>query len=68
MKFFMALCVVAIHTGPLYDFDSNIQNFGYNQVFALAVPYFFLAAGFFLGEKALKDGIAFIEVLKNYLT
>lgn len=40
-KFIMAVCVVAIHTQPLYGVDSISMQQSFNMITSLAVPYFF---------------------------
>lgn len=47
-KFFMAICVVAIHTQPLFDCFSNFALRLYNCLVPLAVPFFFLSNGFLM--------------------
>ena len=51
VKFIMALFVVAIHlhpfSGKLYGFSYRL----YESIVRLAVPFFFLTTGFFLGKK-----------------
>lgn len=51
MKFVMALVVVAIHTEPLFCVNNTCILSLYNSVTSLAVPFFFLASGYFLGLK-----------------
>lgn len=50
-KFFMAICVVAIHTQPLFDYTSNFALRLYNGLVTLAVPFFFLSNGFLMAKK-----------------
>lgn len=50
-KFIMALCVIAIHTRPLYYSTSEIANSLLDSVVSMAVPFFFLASGFLLAKK-----------------
>ena len=52
-KFFFAICIVALHTHAL-DFLPHMANYMITKVvFRAAVPYFFVASGFFLGNKLL---------------
>ena len=48
-KLFFAIMVVAIHTHALADF--NAEWFMGTYITNFAVPYFFVASGWFLGEK-----------------
>lgn len=50
-KFIMAIIVVAIHTGPLINCKNELLITIYNNITKLAVPFFFLSSGFFLGKK-----------------
>lgn len=50
-KFIMAICVVAIHTQPLISCNNTIILALYQSIVSLAVPFFFVASGFFLGKK-----------------
>ena len=53
-KFFSALVVVAIHFPPFEDVNATVSFLIKNVMCRLAVPFFFLAAGFFL-EKKIRD-------------
>lgn len=50
-KFIMAIIVVAIHTAPLINCYNETILTIYNNITSLAVPFFFLSAGFLLGKK-----------------
>ena len=50
IKLLMAVCVVAIHTEPLYG-HSGVGYAVYTGVVHCAVPFFFLASGFLLAVK-----------------
>lgn len=68
VKFIMSVVVIAIHTCPLIDCNSNIILGIYNILAAASVPFFFIAAGFLLSKKLTftyveKD----IGILKKYL-
>lgn len=53
MKFFFALCIVFIHTGL---FVESLGGYYIESILLrLAVPYFFVCSGFFLGRKLEKD-------------
>lgn len=72
-KFFMAICVVAIHTWGTPDCPRSLEIL-YGCIVNCAVPFFFLASGFFLGKKLnradsachqtiiLKDLLRFIKL------
>lgn len=50
-KLLMAICVVAIHTCPLYFCEIGIVNSIYDSFVNMAVPFFFLSSGFLLAQK-----------------
>lgn len=52
-KFFMAICVIAIHTIPFYGYTNIVVDEVFENIIRCAVPFFFMATGFFL---ALKSG------------
>lgn len=54
-KFIFAICIVVLHSNVISnpDVDYFIQAF----LLRLAVPYFFVASGFFLGLKCYNSGI-----------
>lgn len=51
LKFIMAVCVVAIHTQPLYSIQSIVVQRLFDTITSLAVPYFFSVSGFLLFSK-----------------
>lgn len=52
-KFFFAVCIVVLHTEAL-DFLPYTANYMITKVLLrAAVPYFFIASGFFLGKKLI---------------
>ena len=55
-KLIMAVCVVAIHTNPLYKCDNKIIVNIYNTVVGAANPFFFLSSGFLIGKKYFRGG------------
>lgn len=65
VKLLMALVVVAIHTLPPATFPKGISRC-VSAVYALAVPFFFVASGFFLGykvsEKIQAEKLAYIRI------
>lgn len=51
VKFIMAICVIAIHTNPLVNFNNiYVINF-YNFFLSLAVPFFFVTSAYLLFSK-----------------
>ena len=50
-KLIMAICVVAIHTNPLYSCDNKTIVSIYNTVVGVANPFFFLSIVFLIGKK-----------------
>lgn len=61
-KFFMAISVVAIHVEIFKDFGNKIISNILFNLLDLAVPYFFIASGFFF---FLKINLAISNVQKN---
>jgi len=51
LKLFFSICVVAIHTGIFDDRNSLTQYFIFQSIFRLAVPFFFVCSGYFIGLK-----------------
>ena len=67
LKFFFCLCVVAIHCDSLAGVNPNLKYFVTQGVFRLAVPFFFVASGYFLGRK-IHNGVEDIDrVYKRYV-
>jgi peptidoglycan/LPS O-acetylase OafA/YrhL len=50
-KFVMALLVVAIHTHPENEIENKLILDIINCIYSIAVPFFFVASGFFLYNK-----------------
>ena len=55
-KLIMAICVVAIHTNPLYSCDNKTAVSIYNTVVGAANPFFFLSSGFLIGKTYFGGG------------
>ncbi len=55
MKFIMAIFVVSIHTEPLTGVKSPVLYTLWDCVVRCAVPFFFIASGFFIGKKMCGD-------------
>lgn len=68
-KLIMAICVVAIHTHPLEKCVIGLANNMYDSFVGMAVPFFFIAAGFLLGNKMeiLFTGEKNEFIIKKYL-
>ena len=66
-KFFFAVCIVALHAKALHFLPETTDYMITRLVFRLAVPYFFIASGFFLGKKlfALKKE-EYADVIRAY--
>nr|RQE06709.1 hypothetical protein D6110_07290 [Lactococcus lactis]RQE16770.1 hypothetical protein D6116_10995 [Lactococcus lactis]RQE28109.1 hypothetical protein D6117_11445 [Lactococcus lactis] len=66
----MVVCVVAIHTQPLYSIQSIVVQLLFDTITSLAVPYFFSVSGFLLFSK-IDENISCrknMEVCKRYLS
>lgn len=66
-KFFMAIMVIAIHTNPIVGMENT---FFINLVIAIegfAVPFFFVASGFFLQLKLQESGVEGERYFRKYL-
>ena len=63
-KFIMAIFVVAIHTHPFKGIDSNLFVNIWNVIITFAVPYFFIASGFFLFLKVNKETDKSLQLVK----
>lgn len=70
LKFIMAVCVVAIHTQPLYSIQSIVVQRLFDTITSLAVPYFFSVSGFLLFSKIDANILSrkSMEVCKKYLS
>ncbi len=59
-KFIFALCIMAIHSGigqsEVY-IKGTFASYLYPLLFRLAVPYFFVASGYFFGRKIYNCGV-----------
>lgn len=66
-KFIACLCVVVIHTGSFSNANETLIWGIYAAFIDLAVPFFFVSSGFFLGEKILKGVSSVKETVKNYV-
>ena len=68
-KLLMSICVIAIHTHPLKNCTNQIINLLFSKTVNLAVPFFFLASGFFLAFKMDEpfSSTKNINIVKTYL-
>lgn len=68
-KLVMAILVVAIHTNPMVACENGTILSVYNSLVSLAVPFFFIASGFFLGKKmtATIGDEENLKTIKSYL-
>ena len=68
-KFFFAVCIIALHTG-VHNVFSGDMNFYIEKIFfRTAVPFFFVASGFFFGKKIYSNNSYKHEInnsLKKY--
>ncbi len=55
-KLIMAVCVIAIHTNPLYECNSKAVISIYNTLVCVANPFFFLSSGYLIGKKYFGGG------------
>lgn len=71
-KLLMSFCVVAAHTEPLILCTNQLVIECYYSIIGLAVPFFFIAAGFLLGKKLKypfeKNLIYNQGIVKKYLS
>ena len=66
LKFFFMLCVIAIHS----NIESIFEKAGWyilHCIFRLAVPFFFVASGFFFMAKLEKSGGGLEQTVKSYI-
>lgn len=67
LKFFFSICIIAIHTGLLYDTNPTVNWYLTHMILRLAVPFFFIISGFFYGRKILKDKSKIDDITKSYI-
>lgn len=80
LKLIMAICVIAIHTRPLYNCGNITVTRVYDSVVGIANPVFFLSTGFLIGKKffhrcvgggiscsTYKKTIAYVYIMDNPL-
>lgn len=64
-KFIFAICIIGIHTS-FYPI-TILRYFTLNLVYRTAVPFFFIASGFFLGRKVYSNINAFEGTIRKSL-
>lgn len=64
MKFIFALLIVALHKNPLTSINLNVNFFIVNYIARLAVPFYFIASGYFLFRKTSYEEIDISIVFK----
>ncbi|MDQ0062202.1 serine racemase VanT catalytic subunit [Paenibacillus harenae] len=57
-KLVAALLVIAVHTGPLMTYSPQADFLLTGIIARLAVPFFFIASGYFLFRKAMNDYVS----------
>lgn len=67
LKFIFALFVVTIHCDSLAGVNADVKYYVTQSVLRLAVPFFFVASGFFLGRKINQNFVAIDSTYKNYI-
>lgn len=69
-KFFCSLLVVTMHLNPFRDINPTVSLFVNNCFCRIAVPFFFLASGFFISNKITNknNALAYLKrLIKLYL-
>ena len=67
-KFFFCLCIVFLHTGAVQSLKIDASEWMITQyILRLAVPFFFITSGFFLGNKLrmVHTDAMYWETIKN---
>lgn len=64
-KFFFALCIIGIHTYLFSNINGDLDWYGVHLLFRLAVPFFFVVSGFFVGLKLLQSDSTLLIVRKT---
>jgi serine/alanine racemase len=67
MRVIAALLVVAVHTGPLLSWGEDADFWLTGALARLAVPFFFMASGFFFFRKVSGNADADFPLLLGYL-
>lgn len=56
LKFFFCICIIALHT-KLFSFNDTLYFLTRKGILRLAVPFFFVSSGYFLGLKLKKSDL-----------
>lgn len=67
LKFFFCLCIVVIHCDSLSEINPDVKYFITQGLLRLAVPFFFVTSGYFLGKKIKEHPPKIDEVFKKYV-
>lgn len=67
LKLFFCICVIAIHTNALENVNENLWWYVLHCICRVAVPFFFVASGFFYGLKVVKNRADIKNITKKYL-
>ncbi len=69
LKLIMSICVIAIHTAPLQNIQGTYLFALYDAVIRQAVPFFFIASGYFLFSRfdLILSTARNISLLKQFL-
>ncbi len=65
MRVFFSICVIAIHAKPLLGNANSELMAVYNFVVSMAVPFFFVTSGFFLGDMMLYEDWGKIHAIRK---
>ena len=66
-KFIFSICIIALHTLLLTSFDDSVNWYITHGLFRLAVPFFFVVAGFFYGRKIVEKKGNIKKITSNYI-
>ena len=67
MKFIFCLCIIGIHTNISSIFPKALQLLIGRGFFRLAVPFFFVCSGFWIGKKYLKQPAELDIIIQKYI-
>ncbi len=67
MRVMMAVFVIVLHTSPMLDFSKSVEWILRNCVTIIAVPFFFIATGFFAGTNTVSIGKSVKKLIRLYV-
>jgi surface polysaccharide O-acyltransferase-like enzyme len=67
LKLFFSLCVISLHCDMLSNINPDMKFFITQGIFRLAVPFFFVASGYFLGSKIIRNPENMNFIYKKYI-